>query len=109
LILYYGAFSAFFRDGQFGVGVGSIVLLVNATLIAAYTLGCHSFRHLIGGHDDCMSCGEPTLKYGAWRRASWLNARHASFAWVSLFSVVVADVYIRLLSHGVLHDFNTWN
>jgi hypothetical protein len=109
VFLYQGAFRAFFKDGEFGVGVGSIVLLVNATLLASYTFGCHSFRHLIGGRDDCMSCGEPTLKYGAWKKASWLNARHMQFAWTSLFSVGLADVYVRLVSMGVIHDFNTWS
>ena len=32
-------------------------------LIAGYTFGCHSFRHLIGGRNDCMShCGKPTRR-----------------------------------------------
>lgn len=109
VLLYIGAFRAFFKDGQFGVGVGSIVLLLNATLLAGYSFGCHSFRHLIGGHDDCMSCGEATAKYGAWRGASWFNARHMLFAWSSLFSVALSDVYVRLVSMGVIHDLNTWN
>jgi hypothetical protein len=108
-LLYKGALAAFFKDGQFGVGVGTLVLLLNATLIASYTFGCHSFRHLIGGREDCMSCGQATLQYGAWKRASWFNARHAPFAWVSLFSVALSDVYIRLVSMGVIHDLNTWN
>ena len=109
VFLYTGAFRAFFKNGQFGVGVGSIVLLLNATLLAGYTFGCHSFRHLIGGRDDCMSCGEQTAKYGAWKRASWLNARHMQFAWTSLFSVALSDVYVRLVSMGILNDFNTWD
>ena len=33
----------------FGIGVGSLVLLMNVVLIGGYTLGCHSFRHLVGG------------------------------------------------------------
>jgi hypothetical protein len=109
LILYYDAFVAFFRDGQFGVGVGSIVLLVNATLLAGYTFGCHSFRHLIGGRDDCMSCGQATLEYKTWRGASWLNTRHMRFAWLSLFWVALTDVYVRLVSMGVVVDLNTWS
>jgi hypothetical protein len=107
-ILYYDAFLAFSYQGELGVGVGSIVLLMNATLLAGYTFGCHSFRHLIGGRDDCMSCGHATVKHGAWKRASWLNARHMQFAWVSLFWVAFTDVYVRLVSHGVIRDLNTW-
>src|SRR5690606_12784465 len=36
------AFEAFFRDGEFGIGVGSIILTINVVLIAGYTFGCHS-------------------------------------------------------------------
>ncbi len=110
VILYYDAFLAFFRNGEFGVGVGTIVLLLNATLLGGYTLGCHSFRHLIGGHDNCMSCeGKGSLKLGAWHKASWLNSRHMYFAWISLVWVGVTDAYVRLVSMGVITDLNTWN
>jgi hypothetical protein len=109
LILGYDAVIAFFRDGTFGVGVGSVVLTINVFLLAGYTFGCHSFRHLIGGRDDCMSCGKQSLTYGAWKRASWLNARHMQFAWLSLFWVMFADLYVRLVSMGVITDLNTWN
>ncbi|HMG55820.1 MAG TPA: hypothetical protein VK601_20110 [Kofleriaceae bacterium] len=103
------AIASFFRDGKFGVGVGSLIITINAVLIAAYTLGCHSFRHMIGGRKDCMSaCGKPTLALGTWKKASWFNARHMQFAWASLVWVMIADLYVRLLSMGVIHDFNTW-
>ena len=107
-ILYIDAVLAFFHDGKFGVGVGSIVLLVNATLLGGYTFGCHSFRHLVGGRDDCMSCGRATVKYKLWRRVTFLNERHMSYAWFSLFWVAFTDVYVRLVSMGVIRDFNTW-
>ena len=108
-ILYYDAFVAFFKDGEFGFGVGTFVLLLNATLLGGYTFGCHSFRHIIGGHDDCMSCGHNTLKYGAWRKANWLNARHMYFAWCSLVWVGFTDFYVRAVSMGILTDYNTWD
>ena len=108
-ILSYDAVHAFFRNGKFGVGVGSIIMVINVVLIAAYTFGCHSFRHLIGGRKDCMSnCGKSTAALGGWRRATWFNERHMQFAWMSLFSVMLTDVYIRLVSHGVITDLNTW-
>ena len=40
---------AFFPRGEFGFGLGSIILVVNVVLLWAYTLGCHSCRHIIGG------------------------------------------------------------
>jgi hypothetical protein len=30
------------------------------------------------------------------------------FAWASLIWVMVTDVYVRLISIGVIHDLNTW-
>jgi hypothetical protein len=36
---------------------------------------------------------------------SCLNRRHGTFAWLSLFSVAFADLYIRLCSMGVWHDW----
>jgi hypothetical protein len=109
VILYYDAFLALRKNGEWGIGVGTIVLFVNATLIAGYTFGCHSFRHLIGGHDDCMSCGKDTLKHGAWKKASWFNVRHMQFAWASLLWVMFTDLYVRLVSMGVITDLNTWS
>jgi len=109
LILYYDAFLGFFRNGEFGVGVGSIVLLVNATLLAGYTLGCHSFRHVIGGRLDCYSCSASAkTSHGIWKKVSLLNGRHMNFAWTSLFWVAFTDFYIRMVSSGVWTDFNTW-
>lgn len=108
-ILYYDGISAFFREGRFGVGVGSIVLLINPTLLAAYTFGCHSFRHLIGGRLDCFSCDAASgARHGLWKQVSSLNARHMEFAWMSLFWVGFSDLYVRLVSMGILHDYSTW-
>ena len=107
-LLGWEAYLSFFRDGVFGVGVGSIVLTLNVIFIAGYTFGCHSFRHLVGGHDDCMSCGKSTLKYQTFKKSSWLNARHMQFAWISLIWVALSDVYVRLVSMGIIRDLNTW-
>src|SRR5579871_4872073 len=41
----------FFTDGgqkHFGMGLGSLIFLVNICLLTAYTFSCHSWRHLIG-------------------------------------------------------------
>jgi hypothetical protein len=92
-----------------GIGVGSLILTINVVLIAGYTFGCHSFRHLIGGRKDCMSdCGKPTAAAGAWKRATWFNERHMQFAWASLIWVMVTDLYIRLLALGYIRDLHTW-
>lgn len=110
VILYYDAFLAFFRDGKFGVGVGSLVLFFNATFLACYTLGCHSFRHLVGGRLDCFSCDAVSrVRHGLWSRVTRLNERHMLFAWVSLFWVGFSDFYVRMVSMGIWRDLSTWN
>jgi hypothetical protein len=113
-ILYYDAFIAFFHEGKFGVGVGSVVLLLNATFLGLYTTGCHSFRHIIGGRMDQMTCiksggqGCPKIRHGLWGRVSALNEKHMLFAWISLFWVGFSDFYVRMVSLGYITDFNTW-
>lgn len=105
VILAYDAVKAFWFDGHFGVGVGSLVMTVNVVLLGCYTLSCHSLRHLVGGKLDCFSCavaGGP--RYKAWRGVSILNERHMLFAWMSLFSVALTDLYIMLVARQVITD-----
>ena len=46
----YDAIIAFHKpDGGFGLGLGNLVLVVNVTLLWAYTISCHSCRHIAGG------------------------------------------------------------
>jgi hypothetical protein len=88
---------------RFGIGVGTLVLLVNVVLLGGYALGCHSLRHLVGGRLDCMS--EAPARACAWRGVSCLNRRHMAWAWCSLFSVGFSDVYVRLCSMGTWTDW----
>lgn len=108
--LWAEGFAAFFRDGEFGIGVGTVVMLVNAALLSGYTFGCHSWRHLIGGRRDCFTCdGARTVRQGVYQKSSWLNGRHMQFAWLSLFWVAFTDAYIYLVSTGTIVDLNTWS
>lgn len=108
-ILCADAVAAFVKNGQIGIGVGSVVLTANLILLGGYTLGCHSFRHLVGGRIDCLSCGMKTARYRWWKFSTWLNVRHPRFAWLSLFGVALTDLYVRLVSMGVITDLNTWS
>jgi hypothetical protein len=87
---------------EFGIGVGTLVMLVNVVLIASYTFGCHSLRHLFGGRKDEIS--KAPISQACYNCSSSLNKRHMLFAWMSLFSVGLTDAYIRLCSLGVLTD-----
>jgi hypothetical protein len=106
-ILGYDAWKAmwFTENGtsHFGVGVGTIVLTLNVILLASYTFGCHSLRHLIGGFLDEPSKVSACAK--GFACVSCLNHRHMMWAWFSLFWVGFTDVYVRLCSMGVWHDF----
>jgi hypothetical protein len=100
--LWVDAIRAFVFEGRFGIGLGSLIFLLNVLFLSGYTFSCHSLRHLVGGGVDCMSCSR--VRYSIWQRLSSINHRHGMFAWLSLFSVVATDLYVRLLSAGVLTD-----
>jgi hypothetical protein len=100
--LWWDVIHAFrFPDG-FGVGVGTLVLMINATLLSLYSFSCHSCRHIAGGHLDSFS--NSPVRHKLWRLFTALNERHMLYAWISLFGVGLTDLYIRLLSMGVLRD-----
>jgi hypothetical protein len=88
---------------EFGIGLGTIVLAVNVVLLASYTFGCHSGRHLVGGRKDEVS-KSPALS-ACYDCVTGLNERHMQFAWLSLFSVAFADVYVRCCSMGIFRDW----
>ena len=93
------------EDGSrsLGVSVGTIVLILNPTFLGAYTFGCHCLRHLVGGKHDCLSCSQARMS--RYRAVTWLNERHQLFAWISLFGVAFADIYVRLCASGVWTDW----
>jgi hypothetical protein len=43
-------------------------------------------------------------RFWMWRRVSALNTRHMPLAWISLVTVALADVYVRLVATGVISD-----
>jgi hypothetical protein len=88
---------------KFGIGAGSIVLLLNVVLIAGYTLGCHSLRHLVGGVLDQLS--RAPARKRAYDCVSCLNRQHPKWAWFSLVWVGLTDLYVRLCSMGVISDW----
>jgi len=102
IFLWWDTFLAFNFNGHFGVGLGSLILLTNVVLLSGYSASCHSLRYLVGGYLD--SFHRASLRYRLWSWANWLNGRHARWAWASLVVVGLTDLYIRLLSMGVLTD-----
>ena len=106
--LAWDALRSIFTPNGLYFGFGSAFMLLNVLLIAGYTFGCHSFRHLVGGKLDCYSCDAPsTTRYGLWAKVTMLNNRHALWAWLSLLTVWGVDVYVLWLINnpGVTHLF----
>ncbi|MDQ6782594.1 MAG: hypothetical protein M3063_03930 [Actinomycetota bacterium] len=103
VILTYDAVVSFRNhNDQWGhVGVGTAVLCVNAILLWAYTLSCHSCRHIIGGRLKHFS--KHPIRFKLWGVVTKLNTRHMQLAWCSLIFVGLTDLYIRLVSSGTIH------
>jgi len=91
-------------NAHFGIGVGTLVLLLNPIFLGLYTFGCHSLRHLVGGFLDAKSKAPTCAK--AYNCVSCLNTRHMLWAWISLFWVGFTDVYVRLCATGRITDFS---
>lgn len=106
IILSIDAIRAFFfPGGRVGIGLGTVIMVANVGLLAVYTFSCHSLRHLVGGRVNCYSCSAAArTRYGLWKRLTFLNERHAVYAWASLVAVGLTDLYIRLVAAGVIND-----
>ena len=102
IILGWDAIRAFSFPEGLGIGLGTIILLVNAVFLALYTLSCHSCRHLCGGKLNTFS--RHPARFWMWQKVSALNARHMPLAWISLVTVALADVYVRLVATGTISD-----
>ena len=84
------------------------VFFVNVALLTGFSLSCHSLRHIVGGRLDCFSCTRrQQVRYALWQRLTTLNRHHMGWAWASLLSVTLADLYVRLARarghHGPRH------
>lgn len=109
VVLTYDAWNAFwFMDSQtgetsFGMGVGSIVMILNVVFLGAYTFSCHSLRHIIGGYMDLLS--RAPIRRSAYQCVTCLNKKHMLYAWISLVWVGFTDVYVRMVAMGVWTDW----
>ncbi|MFC3455573.1 hypothetical protein [Amycolatopsis speibonae] len=108
LINTYDAITAFHGiDGGFGFGLGNIVLLGNVVLLWAYTLSCHSCRHVTGGRLKHFS--KHPVRYWIWTQITKLNTRHMALAWTTLGTLVLTDLYVMLVASGAISDLRFIN
>src|SRR5262249_49333042 len=102
VFLWWDALLAFRFPTGLGIGLGTLILVGNVAMLSLYTFSCHSCRHLCGGYLD--SFAKAPLRYRVWRLLTRPDTPPGLFAWISLFTVVVADVYVRLLAAGAIVD-----
>jgi len=106
VFLWHDFYKSLWFDGRFGVGGGSLMILLNCTFLSLYTFSCHSFRHLVGGGVNSYSEAPfGALRHRLWSWVSGLNINHMAFAWISLFGVALTDLYIRQVASGAIQDF----
>jgi hypothetical protein len=105
VFLWVDVVRAFAFHGHLMIGLGSIVMLINVILLTLYAGTCHSLRYLAGGNVDCYSCVRGgRSRHGISSLLARLNPTHGTWAWYSMASVALTDVYIRLVMTGVFHD-----
>ena len=104
--LWHDAIEAMIGWGNgFHVNVGTIVITLNALFLTGYTLGCHAFRHLVGGNVNSYSTAAlGGLRFSLWKWVTKLNERHMLFAWTSLLWVGFTDFYVRCVATHAITD-----
>ena len=90
------------EDDGIHMGLGTVLMAINVVLIWLYTLSCHSCRHIVGGRLRHFS--KHPVRYKLWTWVSKLNGSHPRYAWYSLFSVALVDLYIYLIAAGAFDD-----
>jgi hypothetical protein len=102
LINTYDAVVSFHGTKGIGFGLGNVILVGNVVLLWAYTLSCHSCRHITGGRLKHFS--RHPLRYRFWLFVSKLNGRHMLLAWVTLGTLALTDFYVMAVSAGWISD-----
>jgi hypothetical protein len=108
LINTYDAVYAFITpEGEFGFGLGNLILVANVVLLWAYTLSCHSCRSIVGGRLNHFS--KHPVRYKLWGQVSRLNTKHMQLAWITLGTLALTDFYIMAVSAGWFADIRFVN
>lgn len=103
---YYDLYRSLTFGGGFVLRLGSILMMVDIAALTLYVFSCHAVRSLIGGRKDCFSCMKmPKQRKKTYDIQSMLNAHHETFAWLSLATIILMDLFIRAISVGIHLDF----
>ena len=94
-------------DGGFGVGLGNVIIVGNVIMLWAYTVSCHSCRHIIAGRLKHFS--KHPLRYRGWLFVSRLNGKHMQLAWITLGTLALTDFYIMAVAADWFPDLRFFN
>ncbi|MDQ1646481.1 MAG: hypothetical protein QOJ50_2665 [Cryptosporangiaceae bacterium] len=103
----YDAIEALHGAQGFRLGLGNLILIGNVVALWAYTISCHSCRHIAGGRLKHFS--KHPARYWMWTQVSKLNARHMLLAWLTLGTLAFTDAYIALVASGAITDIRFIN
>lgn len=103
---YYDLYLSLTIGGGFLLRLGSLLMIIDVAALTLYVFSCHSVRNLIGGRSDCFSCMKmANQRKGIYDIQSALNRHHQTFAWLSLVTIILVDIFIRALTVGIRLDF----
>lgn len=94
-------------ETSLGLGLGTLILLINVIGLWLYTLSCHSCRHVTGGRLKHFS--KHPVRYKIWTGVSKLNTRHMQFAWLTIGTLILTDFYVMLVASGTISDLRIVN
>ena len=103
----FGKAHTVMAEGGAAAAMGNVILVGNVVLLWAYTVSCHSCRHIVGGRLKHFS--KHPVRYRAWTFVSKLNTRHKELAWITLGSLALADFYVMGLAAGWWSDLRFIN
>ena len=97
--------SIFPPSGGIRLGLGVFVLAQRRAADAATR--CRATRcgtSSAAGSTASRARGGSQARYTLWQRLTALNRHHMAWAWASLLTVTLADVYVRMLALGIITD-----
>ena len=106
-IIHAAEFIRLVFTGGFSSGsaaIATIILGIDALFLALYVLSCHSCKHIVGGSLN-RTRGSPLrrFRFKSWKFVKKLNVNHGAYFWLSLTTILLADMYIRfILARGIL-------
>lgn len=90
-------------DGEFRVGLGGIILFLDSFFLTLYVLSCHSCKHVVGGGlNSASTTSTKRARFRSWKFIKGLNLKHHTYFWLSMITVLIGDVYIRLLAMDII-------